>query len=193
MLWREERQSDGKEEGKGVPMSGSSYINGCLLITKGGRRARARARGRLTDFLARSTHTQPKVLAVLMIRNAKEDFCSSTTGRREGTTNDLPLDQFRLPLCLTTLINLDQKSTSSLSSFCLGDDGRGHVTRNCLHALAPSKHVTVSKKKSNDRWITQHAASRRKDEEPENLPLDGGVSRTGPRSPVFASVAFQDS
>jgi hypothetical protein len=145
MLWREERQSDGKEEGKGVPMSGSSYINGCLLITKGGRRARAR--GRLTDFLARSTHTQPKVLAVLMIRNAKEDFCSSTTGRREGTTNDLPLDQFRLPLCLTTLINLDQKSTSSLSSFCLGDDGRGHVTRNCLHTLAPSKHVTVSKKK----------------------------------------------
>jgi hypothetical protein len=176
-----------KRRERGVPMSGSSYINGCLLITKGGRR------GGLTDFLARSTHTQPKVLAVLMIRNAKEDFCSSTTGRREGTTNDLPLDQFRLPLCLTTLINLDQKSTSSLSSFCLGDDGRGHVTRNCLHALAPSKHVTVSKKKSNDRWITQHAASRRKDEEPENLPLDGGVSRTGPRSPVFASVAFQDS
>lgn len=32
MLWREERQSNGKEEGKGVPMSGSSYINGCLPL-----------------------------------------------------------------------------------------------------------------------------------------------------------------
>lgn len=146
-----------KRRERGVPMSGSSYINGCLLITKGGRRARARARGRLTDFLARSTQTQPKVLAVLMIRNAKEDFCSSTTGR-EGTTNDFPLDQFQLPLCLTTLINLDQKSTSSLSSSCLGDDGRGHVTRNCFHALAPSKHVTVRKKQKKKQRPVNHTA-----------------------------------
>jgi hypothetical protein len=94
---------------------------------------------------------------------------------------------------LTTLINLDQKSTSSLSSFCLGDDGRGHVTRNCLHALAPSKHVTVRKKQKKKQRPVDHTACRRKDEEPENLPLDGGVSRTGPRSPAFASVAFQDS
>jgi hypothetical protein len=73
-----------KRRERGVPISGSSYINGCLLITKVGRR------GRLTDFLARSTHTQPKVLAVLMIRNAKEDFCSSTTGREGGDDQRFP-------------------------------------------------------------------------------------------------------
>jgi hypothetical protein len=84
MLWREERQSDGKEEGKGGPNEWVELYKRLPLDHDGGRR------GGLTDFLARSTHTQPKVLAVSMIRNAKEDFCSSTTGREGGDDQRFP-------------------------------------------------------------------------------------------------------
>ena len=70
-------------------MSGSSYINGCLPLHHD-RRKEGESEGADSLIFSQDPHTKPKVLAVLMIRNAKEEFCSSTTGREGGDDQRFP-------------------------------------------------------------------------------------------------------